>query len=70
MYLIGMAKSNKGLAAWHKCKLCEDYFCRVHKKHVYDCSCKGFQEWDIDPRDPGTYKVLREEFGLSQDNEE
>ena len=30
---------------WVKCPACEDYWCKKHWAHVYDCSCPPIEEW-------------------------
>jgi hypothetical protein len=32
-------------AAWVRCDRCEYFWCRIHKLHVYDCSCPTLEEW-------------------------
>jgi len=39
-------------ATWVPCPSCEDYWCVVHKKHVYDCECPPLEEWVETDRDP------------------
>lgn len=32
-------------AAWVRCPDCDDYWCRIHAAHVYDCTCPAIDEW-------------------------
>lgn len=34
---------------WVGCELCDDYWCREHKKHVSDCTCPPLDEWSGGP---------------------
>lgn len=52
-----------GWAAWAECEACEDWVCRIHRKHVADCACPGPHQWRIDPRDPGSYALGRKLYG-------
>lgn len=37
-------------AAWVPCGGCDDFYCRIHQAHAYDCACPAIEEWgDVDP---------------------
>jgi len=40
-------------AAWVRCPACEDFWCTIHKRHVYDCECPPLEEWAEDPYEIG-----------------
>jgi hypothetical protein len=46
----------KAPAAWVQCQDCEDFWCTIHRKHVYDCKCPMLEKWydkGIDPYESG-----------------
>jgi len=40
----------KAKAPWTPCPDCDDFWCNIHRKHVYDCKCPGIEDWI--PRSP------------------
>jgi len=32
--------TNDPYAKWKKCACCGEWWCPLHKKHVFDCSCE------------------------------
>ena len=40
-----------GMPAWVQCFCCEDYWCNLHSKHVFECDCPPVGSWneDVDP---------------------
>lgn len=39
---------------WIPCPDCDDFYCTVHRMHVYDCPCRGIEYWarrNISPYD-------------------
>lgn len=38
--------------AWVECPDCEDYWCRIHGEHVYECPCPSVDEWVEDDMNP------------------
>jgi hypothetical protein len=36
-------------AVWVPCHGCEDWWCRKHEKHVFECDCPPLEEWETDP---------------------
>jgi len=37
------------LPAWVPCQSCDDFWCTIHYKHVYDCECPGIEAWEDGP---------------------
>ncbi len=31
---------------WVRCPCCDDYWCRRHFMHAYDCACPPIEEWN------------------------
>lgn len=38
--------------AWVECPDCEEYWCRIHGEHVYECPCPSVDEWVEDDMNP------------------
>ncbi len=36
-------------APWIRCHHCEDFWCLVHRIHVFECSCSPVEEWTASP---------------------
>ena len=36
-------------AVWVRCVDCDDWWCRTHELHVYDCACPPLEAWTTDP---------------------
>ena len=45
--------SGREAPAWAPCGWCEDWYCRIHQEHAYDCACPPIEEWDVDPYTSG-----------------
>lgn len=44
-----LAEVSRRLPAWLPCDGCENFWCRLHQEHAYDCECPSVEEWDTDP---------------------
>jgi hypothetical protein len=40
---------------WIRCADCEEYFCRVHQQHVFECPCPSVDEKAAEGVDPFDY---------------
>lgn len=40
-------------AAWVRCPHCENYWCRIHDRHAFECDCPPVEEWSVDPYSEG-----------------
>ena len=40
-----MKRRSPTYAAWIRCPSCEDFWCTIHRQHVYDCACPPIEEW-------------------------
>ena len=38
-------KVRKLVPSWKPCDDCGDYYCTIHKKHVYDCACPSIDAY-------------------------
>jgi site-specific DNA-cytosine methylase len=45
--------------AWQPCPCCEDFWCNIHHRHVYDCACAPIDDWAEKDMDPYSECVLR-----------
>lgn len=45
--------TDDGSPAWVKCRLCDCYWCTIHKTHAYNCDCPPIEEWEVDPYTEG-----------------
>lgn len=43
-----VAEIRGGYPAWIRCPDCDDWWCSIHKCHVYDCECPAFEDWIMD----------------------
>jgi len=34
---------------WSKCPCCDEFWCKQHDQHTFECDCLPIDEWDIDP---------------------
>jgi hypothetical protein len=43
--------------AWVVCECCEDWLCRIHDLHAFECQCPGIEVWHdelgVDPYSSG-----------------
>lgn len=56
-----------GASLWRRCPDCEDWYCRAHHVHVFECDCPGFEyllDVDIDPYLPGSLKQYLQKYPL------
>ena len=44
-----MSDNSSRRPIWIRCPDCDDYWCRLHKEHVYDCECPPLEEWRANP---------------------
>ena len=35
--------------AWIRCPGCQDYWCRIHHRHAFECACPPIEDWTVDP---------------------
>lgn len=51
-------------AAWTPCSHCAEYWCRIHRRHVFECACPPVEDWPTNPYDDQpvlpTLDVVRE----------
>ena len=40
-------------ARWIPCSNCDEWWCRFHEKHVFECGCPGIEELGFDPYSEG-----------------
>lgn len=48
-------------AAWVPCNSCDDYICRIHAKHAFECPCPAIDEWaehGMSPYETGALRNL------------
>ena len=38
--------------AWGRCADCQEWWCNLHQKHVFECDCPPIEEWAHDPYEP------------------
>jgi hypothetical protein len=34
--------------AWVPC-VCDEWFCLIHRLHVFECDCPPIEDWAVDP---------------------
>lgn len=39
--------------AWVPCTHCEEFWCRIHQEHAFECACPALDDWTCDPYTQG-----------------
>lgn len=48
----------KAKASWTPCGGCDEFYCNIHRKHVFECKCRPINEWVSNPYLPPTLPDL------------
>ena len=46
---IAEADIPRARAMWEPCECCPEFYCHLHRQHVYDCPCPAIDEMAVDP---------------------
>ena len=46
---FGPTRDSPQVSTWVKCKDCDEWWCNLHGKHVFECACPAIEYWNVNP---------------------